>query len=557
MLSRLHRCPIRWALAAAVSLSCSADPQGRFPLRTPLAVDPDRQPFSPPPPESFSPKVWDAVDNTFFRPVTRALAVETSGESLNVNALDEVPDSSWFTNRIGVLAQTPAGAALGACEGVPPPRGPYTILSAKPDGANPGAMVEDANGQKYLLKFEDRLQPERASSADVLGAAIFHAAGYFVPCNTVVFLDADELQIKPGAKAKDHRGHKVPFTRQRLERLLRDVPRMPDGRYRANVSRLLDGTPLGPWSFVGTRDGDPNDVIPHEDRREVRGMYVLCAWVSHPDAREQNTLSVWIEVPGEGGYVRHALIDWGDGFGLFWPSEEQTRRSGHAYGVDFGQIGTDFVTLGTITRPWDVARFGPAGATWGYYNVESFEPDAWKAAYPVPPFSRMAERDAAWMARILARFTDAHVDALVDRAMLSSKVADRELRRILKGRRDKLLLRYLTRLSPLSSPRVERGRLCLEDRLRGAGLAGPAYTARVWTKPAGPETAPVSVGDTDVCIALPNTAGASPSSPKYVITEFAGPRPIVTARVRIHLYDLGRGDFRVVGLERPELPLAP
>src|SRR5437899_811684 len=35
---------------------------------------------------------WDGADNLIFRPLADALAVRSSGESVNVNSLDEVPD---------------------------------------------------------------------------------------------------------------------------------------------------------------------------------------------------------------------------------------------------------------------------------------------------------------------------------------------------------------------------------------------------------------------------------------------------------------------------------
>ena len=39
----------------------------------------------------------------------------------------------------------------------------------------------------------------------------------------------------------------------------------------------------------------------------------------------------------------------------------------------------------------------------------AFEPDDWKPGYPNPAFSRMKEQDAAWMARIIAEFSDEHL----------------------------------------------------------------------------------------------------------------------------------------------------
>ena len=60
--------------------------------------------------------IWDGADNMVFRPLSETLGVVTSGESVNVNSLDEVPDSAWFTNRIGMHPMSLAQLELGACK---------------------------------------------------------------------------------------------------------------------------------------------------------------------------------------------------------------------------------------------------------------------------------------------------------------------------------------------------------------------------------------------------------------------------------------------------------
>ena len=61
------------------------------------------------------------------------LAVDPAGESVNVNALDEVRDSSWFTNRIGRFPMTPEQVRRGPCQGPPlDPNSTWTVAGAKP-----------------------------------------------------------------------------------------------------------------------------------------------------------------------------------------------------------------------------------------------------------------------------------------------------------------------------------------------------------------------------------------------------------------------------------------
>ena len=63
---------------------------------------------------------------------------------------------------------------------------------------------------------------------------------------------------------------------------------------------------MGPFENVGTRGDDPNDVIPHEDRREIRANRLLAAWLNHFDSRSANSLDMLV---GENGrkFVKHLL----------------------------------------------------------------------------------------------------------------------------------------------------------------------------------------------------------------------------------------------------------
>jgi hypothetical protein len=548
------------ACIAAPLLGCGHGP-ARFPLSPPLWRDDDEVPFGPPPPEYVSPMVWDVGDQSIFYPLTRVFAVDPQGESINVNALDEVPDSSWFENRIGLHDMSPAATALGPCAasaGDPPT--PWRVTGAKPNGANPGFIIEDASGEHHLVKFDGLVQGPRATAADVVVSKLYHAAGYTVPCNRIVFFRKEDVGIEEGAKAETATGDEVPLTPLHLEEVFAKAQRSADGRLRASTSLFLSGRPIGPFTYQGTLDSDPNDVIPHQDRRELRGMRLLAAWTQHFDAREQNTLSMWISTGNGQGFVRHGVIDFGDCFGSIWEPPTLGRRLGFSHYFDLSETLADWLTLGIPERPWDRARFGPTGKVFGYYDVRDFEADEWKAGYPNPAFSRMSERDAAWMARIIAQFGDAHLKELVAVARLEDARLEAELFRLLSGRRDRVLERYLTRLSPLASPALRRSGddLCLRDVLEQSGLRrGHARSYAVTLHGAGGSRRiePVrSLPGHRVCVQLPRVPAATPQAPAYLMLDWvaasAGFEPEFPARV--HLFDLGAKGVVVVGLERPD-----
>jgi hypothetical protein len=529
-----------------------------YPPEAPLWRDPDRRPFNAQLKPQYFPHDWDRIEKTFLLPVTDTLSVRPPTEATNVNALDEVPDSSWFENRVSRFPMTPEDAGRGPCRlPLAAEAGPWRVVSAKPDGATPGFVFEAPGGQRYLAKVDGASGSPRASLADVLGSRIYHAAGYRVPCNSIAYFDASMLIVDPGARAEDEVGKKVPLTEAHLARILRSSLRRKDGLYRSVVSQYLDGRPLGPWRYHGRRAGDRNDIVRHEERRELRGARLLAAWTDHVDQREGNTLAMWRQTEGGRGYVMHHLLDFGDCFGSVWGgSAQEAWRRGHEYWIDPGRIIVDWLTLGSIERPWDRAALGSFGLTLGYYGVEDFDPEGWRPRYPNPAFSRMTEHDGAWMARNIARLGENLLEPMLDAADVPPPLRA-ELTRILIGRRRRILERYLRHLSPLADATVRhegaRSWLCAVDLAVRAGVAHPrGYRARIVTDTGAQSTLPVRSTTLDeTCVLLPRAAGAADSNPQRVrvtldlASSAAEPKPIhfqLSAR---------RGQrFRVVGIER-------
>lgn len=569
--------PLRLLLSSSVALlallpACGQG-ESRFPLRQPLELDTDLRPFKAPcraaddgkklcaPEEYVSPLVWDGADNMVFRPLADAFAVEAETEAVNVNSFDEVPDSAWFTGRLGVRPFGLAELALGACkaEQLLHPESvadaAWLIDKGKSNGSSPGFRVKIAGQGKYLFKSDDPV-PERPSAASVIGAAAYHAVGFFTSCEQVVFFKPSLLKLKPGLRSEANFSDEKPFDAPALAALIGKLQRRGE-LVRMQASAWLPGTPLGPFRYEGTRADDPNDVIPHQHRRELRGGRLLAAWLDHFDAREQNTMDTW-HADGAGpeapGRVIHYYLDMSDCLGSEWAWDGISRRLGRSYVFDWGDVSSDFVTLGLRRRSWELVQRAPGHERFGYFDYEHFVPDAWKNEYPNPAFSRMTERDGAWMARILARFTPEMIGALAQLGQFSDASNTAYVARILEARLERILLRYLTRLSPIADLRVDGSELCGVDLARRRGVQAPGDYRYVARSEVG-EALPVRAGAAgEVCLTLPRS-GAAANAPdaapeRYLrvrIQSSAARGPLVA-----HLYDLGERGFRLVGLERPD-----
>jgi hypothetical protein len=96
----------------------------------------------------------------------------------NLNTIDEVPDSSWFTNRVVARTLTIDELVRGPVAGAPPDPSSWVIIREKSVGVHPGITAKDANGESWFLEFDPKYYPEAATAAVVMATKFFWALGY-------------------------------------------------------------------------------------------------------------------------------------------------------------------------------------------------------------------------------------------------------------------------------------------------------------------------------------------------------------------------------------------
>ena len=435
------------ALASAVlglAISVRSAPPVFFP-DDPIARDDDRAIDAGGARPIESSDYYDFIENTFLTP-----GEESSVKAVNVNTMDEVPDSSWFTNRIGVgpmsideIVRGPDRFDQLSIDGWP-------IVEGKSEGLQPGLRVADpATGKIYQIEFDPPSHPEMATGAELVGTGFYHAFGYNVVDVYLVEFDRARSAIAPTATIKDIGGRERRLVRADVEEILRGVARLPNGRYRASASRFADGKPLGSFRYYGTRPDDPNDIFPHEHRRELRGSRVFAAWLNHDDSRGVNSLDMLEGPPGQ-QWIRHYMFDFGSIVGS-GTARAQTPRAGNEYIYDWREAFLTLATLGLYVRPWLLIDFPAVPPAVGRFEAEAFEPDQWKPEYPNPAFRNMRDDDAYWAAKIVSKFSDAAIRRVVERGRYTDGAAIEFLTRALIMRRDKVLRTWLTRVLPVDA----------------------------------------------------------------------------------------------------------
>lgn len=402
---------------------------------------------------------------------------EPNGEALNINTVDEVPDSAWFTNRHGRQRMSRSELMRGPNrDDGPDPDETWTIIGGKQGGLTPGFEMMDEGGVRYVIKLDPVGLPELSSSAEVIATKLFYAIGYNVPENHIVDVHPGMFEIDPEARITDEFGDRRSLTTKRLRQLLAPVPRGPHGHVRVTASRYLGGVPIGPFLYQGTRGDDPNDIIPHEDRRELRGLRLFAAWMNHDDVRAQNTLDTWV-ADGDTHYVRHHLIDFGSTFGS-GSVDLQLPNLGFHYWLDMGLVKRNALGFGFHTpryRTVDWPNF-PRYASVGRFESDAFDPRDWKPDYPNPAFARMTDRDARWAARIIAAFTPEDLRAIVRTGRLSDPDQEQYFYDTLVARQQKVLAAYGGTDGSLQRFRVDGDHLTFSGPADSATLATSDHT---------------------------------------------------------------------------------
>lgn len=372
-------------------------------------------------------------------------------EALNLTRFDDVVSSAWFEHRNGRERMAPREVRRGAATAPGPDTSrAITVVSGKVSGAMPGFTIEDARGDRYLVKFDPPAWPGLATNPDVIASRFFHAAGYHVPANYIVTLDADDLVLAEDAEFDYAGGSTRPMTREDLRTIVDSVARLPDGRVRAIASRFVPGVPKGPFFFEGRRADDPNDHYLHQHRRELRGIWVLAAWLNHSDLIFQNTLDVWIDPPG---YLKHYLLDFSAALGSSQVSAHNPREM-YEYELDLWASLARYVTLGLYRKGWEGRSWETIHPSLGALPDEDFEPGAWTPNWPTWAWREMTPADGYWGAKLVASFTDRQIRAAIASGSLAPPQAD-TLADILAVRRDRVVEHWYGKVTPIEEPAVE------------------------------------------------------------------------------------------------------
>jgi hypothetical protein len=469
----------------------------------------------------------------------------------NINTIDEVPDSSWFTNRIGTTPVTVEEITRGPIVGAPPDPSKWIVIREKTSGVHPGFTARDAKGDTWFLQFDPPYFPEGATASVEVATKIFWALGYNQVESYLTTFDPKRVEFDPSATLRRPSGERTPFTWDDINAILERVARRPDGTYRIVAGRLLPGKILGNFQYSGTRPDDPNDLVPHEHRRELRALRVFGAWTNLTDWKAANTLDA---LATEGGrtFVKHYLQDVGSTFGMNNDLHEWDLSYEHFY--EGGATAKRFFTFGFGLSPWQTIPYVEYPSV-GKFEGDRFDPRAWRPQIPTPAYVEFRDDDGFWAARRVAAFSDELIRAAVHTGEFSDPVAEKHVADVLIKRRDKIASVYLTALNPIVEPRLDAtNRLTFVNAATAARVPTGQTTYRAsWAAfdNATGQTRPL--GETQSTTSTLEAPGGLPTAAgSFIEVGIAADNPAYPAwkqPVRAHFRRLNDG-WKLVGLER-------
>lgn len=423
---------------------------------------------------------YQTIENLFWRPGDKVLGQRAK----DINTVDEVPDGPYFVNRAGRMTLTPEIVARASNTGNGPAPGKWTIVEGKSDGVTPGFTIRDSADQLWFVKFDPPGWRGMATGSEVVAAKLFWAAGYHTAEYYIGQLDAANLVIGKNSTTRPPGEMPRPMNQGDISWLLSRADRDPDGTYRVIFSKGAPGRPVGRIKFHGTRADDPNDVVPHEHRRELRGYFVFAAWLNHVDAKGINSLSTLVTENGR-SFIRNYLLDFGSALGSAAVGPREGWEGYEALVEEPGEITKRALSLGFNIPVWrtqdyfesrSIGRLPRDHAKW---NPEQWWPHITNAA-----FRHMRRDDQFWAASKLAAITDDMIKAAVAEAKFGDPVSEQFLAKAISDRRLRILQTFLPKVNPIVDPALDRnGVLTFRNFAADMAVAdrAPGYRALWYT----------------------------------------------------------------------------
>ena len=364
----------------------------------------------------------------------------------DVNAWDDVPRSSWYQ---------PPGPERAVLDPPLTRDGPPVMpLALVPDATranNYGVCVVDARGLRYELRRDGADRPEMRTAAAVIASRLVDEFGLLTPEVSVVFVGPSDFQGWTPERPRDG-------VSPEIRRFLSDGPPSVDGRYRVSATRWPIGVDVGVTESYGSRGDDPNDAIAHRNRRTLRALKVVGAWLAMGRISPRKTRDAYVGEPPD-GFLRHYVVGLEDAMGassIVYPNPKRGLRTDLG-----GSTGFNLLTLGLWPGSDSLPTQRRVRAL-GAFD-ESVDPGGYRASPPYAPIDHALPPDGYWAAKRIAAMPLRTFVAAVHEARILDPTARLHLVRGLVQRRQRIVQYWYAQVTPCEVERVLGRIIVLRD----------------------------------------------------------------------------------------------
>ena len=390
---------------------------------------------------------WLSYSDAFSRrPTIDGLDLRRTPDALDVNAIDEVPTSSWFVH--------PAGGPLGAIRNVVngPPEPPYLVLRRRPESGRSGLVIIDARGLRYELGRDPPDRPFLRTTAAVVASHLMRAMGYRTPEVSILALAESELRLEVIDRA--------PPPTEAVREFLDSGPPPTKGLYRVSATRWPVGLDVGLTPPHEPREDDPNDRLWHEDRRTLRALKTVRGWLGSPDFGIDHLRDVYVGAPGK-GHLLHYVVGLEGSLG----ADDARGESVEPRSIDPQLNPTAgenplrlLITFGLNAR---VYHGDPRYPFIGDFGTTVRKGDFGSIGFE--PTHRLQPSDSYWAAKQMAGISREVIEAAVDDAATPDSATRNRLIEVLDSRRLTVIALAYADVTPCEVVRTEAHAVVLRD----------------------------------------------------------------------------------------------
>jgi hypothetical protein len=364
--------------------------------------------------------------------------------------------------------------------------------------------------------------PASATSAEAIASRLVRALGYLTPRVNLLDLAPADLVGPAGA----------------VHAFLGAGPPARAGLHRVSAVRWPLGADLGPTFASGTRRDDPNDRVPHRDRRTLRALGMVAGWLRLLRLDPEHLRDVYVGKPGR-GHVVHFIV------GLHGALGADPMGAAPANGDPLLRLLTlglapDQPPARTQTRWPMLGEIGPL-VTQGDISPSP----------PFAPLDRALPGDEYWAAKRIAAIPRSTLARAAGAGRLGGAGAAAWLVQVLEARRSQIAAYAFGRVTPCEVEGTAGGALILRDLGITHGLwsaAATRYQVEMLSA-SGDSPAPArTIAPGSARVHLPLPSGAAYLVVRVRAERSSGPPARDPRPLEVHLRRRPGGGWQVRGV---------